>query len=310
MQLNQFEYLIAVDRYGSISKAAQELYVSQSTISLALINLEKELNITILTRGKRGVSFTSEGKEILEKIKSIMAQIDALCLTSSNEKELTGIIKIGGSAHFSMSIITDMIIQIRRQYPKLDILTRRDFVKEIIKKVSQKELDLGVVSYNTLNQIDILNFLNRSQVEFMEVFQDKLCVGVGEEHPLRKKKEVYIRELCEYDFISLSFRVDESIYRCFQSKGYQKTPISVNDVENMRRCASDLNGFIIIPGMEFENGNKTYQSKLYPLNLVDFDVETHVGLVRLCNNELSYIEKIVVEQLERECQRYVDINNI
>lgn len=58
MQLNQFRFLVAVEQYGSISRAAQELYISQSTVSLALINLEEELGTTILNRSKRGVSFT------------------------------------------------------------------------------------------------------------------------------------------------------------------------------------------------------------------------------------------------------------
>ena len=67
MQLNQFKFLIAVDKYGSISKAAQELYISQSTISLSLINLEEELGYVLLNRSKRGVTFTPEGKEVLKR---------------------------------------------------------------------------------------------------------------------------------------------------------------------------------------------------------------------------------------------------
>lgn len=82
MQLNQFKFLVAVSQYGSISRAAQELYISQSTVSLALINLEEELGITILNRSKRGVSFTAEGKQVLQRAMEIMEALERRnCLT-------------------------------------------------------------------------------------------------------------------------------------------------------------------------------------------------------------------------------------
>lgn len=62
MQLNQFKFLVAVDQYGSISRARRSFIFLMSTVSLALINLEEELGVTILNRSKRGVSFTAEGK--------------------------------------------------------------------------------------------------------------------------------------------------------------------------------------------------------------------------------------------------------
>ena len=66
MHLTQIEYLLAVYKYGSISKAAQELYTSQSTISSALKNLEEELNTTLFMRSKKGISFTAKGMSILQ----------------------------------------------------------------------------------------------------------------------------------------------------------------------------------------------------------------------------------------------------
>ena len=78
MQLNQFRYLIAVDKFGSISRAAQELYISQSTISISLIRLEEELGAVLLNRSKRGVSLTAEGKSVLECAQAIEAALERL----------------------------------------------------------------------------------------------------------------------------------------------------------------------------------------------------------------------------------------
>ena len=66
MQLTQLEYLIAVEKYGSISRAARELYTSQSSISTSIKTLETELGVEVLRRGTKGVHITAEGQYILE----------------------------------------------------------------------------------------------------------------------------------------------------------------------------------------------------------------------------------------------------
>ena len=70
MQLTQLEYLIAVEKYGSISRAARELYTSQSSISTSIKTLETELGVEVLRRGTKGVHITAEGQYILENAKS------------------------------------------------------------------------------------------------------------------------------------------------------------------------------------------------------------------------------------------------
>ena len=71
MQLTQLEYLIAVEKYGSISRAAREMYTSQSSISTSIKNLETELGVELLRRGPKGVNITEEGRHILESAKII-----------------------------------------------------------------------------------------------------------------------------------------------------------------------------------------------------------------------------------------------
>ena len=67
MRLNQFEYLLALQRHGNFSRAAEELYVTQPSISVAIRELEEELGYALLLRSKKGVSFTAEGLIVLEK---------------------------------------------------------------------------------------------------------------------------------------------------------------------------------------------------------------------------------------------------
>ena len=63
MTLSQLEYIMEIYHYGSMNKASQHLFVSQSAISTAIRELEEEMGITIFSRSNRGITLTEEGQE-------------------------------------------------------------------------------------------------------------------------------------------------------------------------------------------------------------------------------------------------------
>ena len=65
MTLQQMNYIMEIDRCGSMNKAAQSLFVSQSALSSAILEVEKELGITIFRRSNRGIALTEDGRELL-----------------------------------------------------------------------------------------------------------------------------------------------------------------------------------------------------------------------------------------------------
>lgn len=309
MQLNQLKFLVAVDQYGSISRAAQELYISQSTVSLALINLEEEMGVSILSRSKRGISFTEEGKLILERARIIVSEIEQLTSIQFDGEALSGEVRVGGSSHFCMNIITDMVIQMKRLHPAVRISTKRQYVKDIVKSVAQKELDLGFINFTTLNEAAIRTELQRYQLEFLPVFQDKQHICASSHHPLTGKQNLSFSELLPYDLVSLNFRMDEFTYNFFRQRGYQKDPVSINDVSNLRKYADSLDAMIVMPGKEIESSNRTYQNQFYALDVPEFDVTMTTGFLYHSASCLTQKEQKVLELLERECQRYQDMNS-
>ena len=241
MQLNQFKFLVAVDQYGSISRAAQELYISQSTVSMALIAMEEELGVTLLSRGKKGVAITEEGKLVLEKAKVIMNEVNALQATSFDYETLTGEVFVGGSSHLCMNIITDMAIQMKQLHPAVSILTKRQNTKDIIKSIAQKELDIGFIHYNTLNEYDILAELRRYHMEWVPLFQDKQCICVSDHHPLYGKKSLPIETLFPYEIVSLAKE------NGFKSETLEKV-LRLIDVLNFINKNSDLANYLVLKG--------------------------------------------------------------
>ena len=78
MTLQQLRYLIAIAEYGSINAAAANIFASQSNLSTAIKDLEKELGIPIFTRSNRGVTLTNEGTELLAYARQVVERADLL----------------------------------------------------------------------------------------------------------------------------------------------------------------------------------------------------------------------------------------
>ena len=120
MQLNQLQFLLALSKEGSYLKTAKRLNVSQSTISMAIKNLEDELNYQIVQRSNKGISFTEKGQQVLEIAALIDMDIrELLNLKNTFLDEMSGKVFIAGASHGYNLQLVDLIIQLQKQYSKI-----------------------------------------------------------------------------------------------------------------------------------------------------------------------------------------------
>ena len=87
MDYNSLKYIIAVDKHQSISKAAEELYLTQPNISKAIQIIEKELKIQIFTRTSKGVITTPQGKEFIKKAVKLINNFDSFVKEFSSNNQ-------------------------------------------------------------------------------------------------------------------------------------------------------------------------------------------------------------------------------
>ncbi len=78
MTLQQLKYIVTVAEKGSISEAAKELFISQQSLTNAIKELEKQLQITIFHRTNKGIIISNEGDEFLGYARQVLQQIDLL----------------------------------------------------------------------------------------------------------------------------------------------------------------------------------------------------------------------------------------
>lgn len=303
MQLNQFRFLIAVDKYGSISKAAQELYISQSTISLSLINLEEELGHVLLNRSKRGVTLTPEGKEVLKRATVIQDAIESLRDISSDE-EILGDVHIGGGNHLCMNIITDAMLQLKRSYEGVHVFAQREDYKEVLKRVAQNELDMGFISYHSLQTLEVQNDLKRLQLEFHKTYSDKYAVCVREDHPLTWQDKVYFKDVMRYERVTMRPEKDIALARHFGLKEKELSIVTLSDVLNLRKYATQTDAVVFLPRNESIRSNRTTPYKLVILDVEDFDIDIVGGWVHHSTHEMNAAEQVFSDALANICQQY------
>ena len=192
MELRQLKYFVKVAELLSFSKAAKALFITQSTLSQQIKQLEDELDMALLFRNNHKVSLTEAGETFLEGAKKTLAEAD------DNKAKIMdlaqgcrGVLNIGVTYSFG-SILTESVLTFKKEYPDVILNICYKNVMELMELVSDGELDFAL-SFRSSEKYD--------NVESHILFDNKLSIIVREGHPLTKKELVRLADLEEYDLV-------------------------------------------------------------------------------------------------------------
>ena len=150
----QLRYLVAISKNLHFGKAAKECFVSQSTLSSGIQELEKLLNVRLVERTKRTVFLTPLGKEISEKANSINIEMnDIVDLVKSAQKQMYGETKLGVIPTIAPYLLPKLMPKIRDKYPSLSLKLVEDQTANILEMLYSGSLDLVLIAkpYKTEN---------------------------------------------------------------------------------------------------------------------------------------------------------------
>ena len=142
MRLNQFRFLVALKKYGTISKAAQQLYISQPSLSAAIREMEEELGFEVVKRTRKGVVFTAKGEQVLERSQNILMEVEEILkLSTQSTESYQGTLSVGCVPYVYHSIILDTLMDMKEKYPKITTRLTEDNSYKLAEQVHQQELD-------------------------------------------------------------------------------------------------------------------------------------------------------------------------
>lgn len=141
--LNLLKIFLTVAKHKNITKASEELYISQPAISNSIKELEKQFEIDLFIRKNKGVELTLFGQELYKNIKDKMDFFDNLTAYAQSYKNLNqGILRIGSHSSNSNAIIMKCLNLFAKKFPNIKIVMERDKEDNLFKKLENNELDL------------------------------------------------------------------------------------------------------------------------------------------------------------------------
>ena len=150
----QLKYLVSISKNLHFGKAAKECFVSQSTLSSGIQELERLLNVKLIERTKRTVFLTPLGKEISKKAESINIEMnDVLDLVKSAQEKMFGETRLGVIPTIAPYLLPKLMPKIRKHYPGLDLKLVEDQTANILNMLYSGSLDLILIEkpYKTEN---------------------------------------------------------------------------------------------------------------------------------------------------------------
>lgn len=146
MNIKQLENAISVAENNSFSKAAEELYLSQSSLSHSIQSLEEEIGVTIFDRMNRATSLTPEGYRFIQVAKRMLSiWSDYYTNTHNVDGELNGHIVLGASSLCSSLILPLAIPTFLTKYPNVEVSVEQNFAFRLVQMLLENKIDVAIL---------------------------------------------------------------------------------------------------------------------------------------------------------------------
>ena len=270
MTLKQLYYAVTVSETGNITEAAKKLFIAQPSLTASIQELEKEYNITIFRRSKKGIEITPDGDEFLGYARQVLEQANLI------EERYNGIKK--GKTRFCVSsqhysFVVEAFVQLLKTYggDKYEFHMRETETYDIISDVTTLRSEVGILYINSFNETVISKTLKDNNLSFTKLFKAKPHVFVGKDSPLAKKKKITLEDLKPYPRLSYEQGSHNSFYfseEILSTLDCDKELI-VRDRATLFNFLVGMNGYTICSGVINESLNGP-NIVARPLNVDDY----------------------------------------
>jgi DNA-binding transcriptional LysR family regulator len=176
----------------SFSKAADDLFLTQPTISGHILSLEQSLSLRLFDRTSREVRLTKAGEVFLKYASKILSfRKDLLNALSEFSQGIRGELSLGASTIPGEYLLPKLLGDFKKEHPHVIISLKIADTKEIIQYVFQDNVEFGIIGAK----------LNHPSLHYEKYEEDEIIVVAPPDHPLTRKKRVNIEELSKVPWI-------------------------------------------------------------------------------------------------------------
>lgn len=289
MNIDQLKAFHKVASTGSFTRAAKELFLTQSAVSQQVQSLEYFLGNTLFDRVGKKVYLTGEGKILLSytnKMFDLYKEIETVCANLRGLQK--GRITIGATAVLGTYFLPRIIGHYNKKYPGIEIDLRMGNSRKILNMTLEGEVDMGFTG----------RLLTVNKLKSVLIHRDKMLMVSSSQSSLADKKSISVNELDKMPFIwrekgtQTRMLIEKWFYKNV-SRNYPLVSIELENVEAVKRLVSEGYGVTIIP--ETAAKKEIEAGLLKPLNLEGFDLSIDYYLLYLEGKTLSKAAKAFLE---------------
>lgn len=198
MNLSYLKYAAEVEKTGSITKAAQNLYMNQPHLSKIIRELERDLGSPIFDRTSRGMVPTRRGEEFLRYARTILAQeeqIEALC--ARNKERVIDLSLCAPRSACAAAALAAFLRELENP-ETLNLRFRETNLRETIRCICSKTFDLGIIRFQSLYEASYIKMLQDENLEWKEMWEFSSQLLMSASHPLASRPSLTYLDLTDF----------------------------------------------------------------------------------------------------------------
>lgn len=146
MNLLHWRLLVAVADAGNISRAAEEIGMTQSGASQAIAQLEASLGFPVFTRERRYIGITALGEQVIENARNMLSQLNAIRILADKSRDLhRGRIRLASFPSVTSTLLPGLLRDVKRMHPGIEIVVLEGSDEEVEEWLAADTIELGVV---------------------------------------------------------------------------------------------------------------------------------------------------------------------
>jgi DNA-binding transcriptional LysR family regulator len=288
VNLRQIRAFMAVASFGSFTRAAQLLHLSQPALTVQIRQLEQGLGVRLFDRNTRTVSLTAVGRDLVPAFRRLLQEFDAVVV---NAKDLAakrhGVVRLACLPSFASTVLPGIIARFRRRHPRVSFVLKDAVGKRILGMVRAEEVDFGIG----------VAAAEEPDLETLYLMQDRMHAVFPARHPLARARKVDLDSLRPYPLVLMDpdSTVRALVDAAFARAGRLAAPACeatyMSSAIGMVRAGL---GITILPSTAMElRGNTRLRSK----PIADPGLVRRIVIVRKAKRSLSPAAESFIDEL-------------
>ncbi|MEG0483435.1 LysR family transcriptional regulator [Acinetobacter sp. P8-3-8] len=266
MNLAAFEAFVKVMETGSISMAAEHLFITQPAVTKRIHSLEEYFGVKLFESAGRGVQATHAAHSLLPKVKNWLNELGDIHHTLSHEQgEVRGKLKIGTSHHIGLHHLPQHLKLYVQHFPEVKLDVHFVDSEQAHEQVLAGDLELAFLTLPPQGD---------DRLSYITIWDDPLVFVVAPFHPLAQKTNLKLEDLIEYPSLLPAAQTYTSQITLaeFEKQGLKpKITMSNNPLESIRMLVSIGLGWSVLP--------KTLLNQDLRQLDIDFEMNRQLGMV-------------------------------